>query len=72
MGKVPIMHHPMGAAQARDDYGRRVSEGFDRLPSCRRVEEDIVVFSETYKVHKAIVQVPVQVHPRPSDIAQRD
>ena len=42
LGRFQYMRLPMGVALAGDDYGRRVSEVLDCLPSCRRVVEDIV------------------------------
>ena len=55
-GRYQYLRLPFGVSHAGDDYGRRVSEVFDDLPNCRRVMEDVVVFSETYDAHLQLVR----------------
>jgi hypothetical protein len=47
-GGYQYLRLPLGVAHAGDDYCRRVSEVFDDLPNCRRIVEDILIFSATY------------------------
>jgi hypothetical protein len=42
---------PFGVAHAGDDYCGRVADVFDDLPNCRRIVEDILVYSATYEEH---------------------
>lgn len=55
-GRYQYLRLPFGVSHAGDDYGRRVSEVFDDLPACRRVVEDVVVFSKTYAEHVQLVR----------------
>jgi hypothetical protein len=50
-GRYQYLRLPFGVAHAGDDYCRRVSEVFDDLPNCRRIVEDILVYSATYEEH---------------------
>ncbi|KZS09590.1 Uncharacterized protein APZ42_026149 [Daphnia magna] len=61
------MYHrlPFGVCHAGDDYSRRVSAVFDDIPNCRRIIEDILIFSETYEEHVSLVK---QVFQRAADI----
>jgi hypothetical protein len=60
------MYHrlPFGVCHAGGDYSRRVSAIFDDIPNCRRIIEDILIFSETYEEHISLVQ---QVFQRAAD-----
>ena len=50
-GRYQYLRLPFGVAHAGDDYCRRVSEFFYDLPNCRRIVEDILVYSATYEEH---------------------
>ena len=54
-GRFQYLRLPFGVTHAGDDYARRVADVFDDLPSCRRVMEDVLVFSETYEEHVQLV-----------------
>ena len=49
-GRYMYRRLPFGICHVGDDYSRRVSAVFDDLPNCRRIIEDILIFSETYEV----------------------
>jgi hypothetical protein len=55
-GRYQYKRLPFGVSLAGDDYCRRVSEVFDDLENCRRVVEDILVFSKTYEEHLVLVR----------------
>lgn len=55
-GRYQYLRLPFGVSHAEGDYGRRVYEVFDDLPACRRVVEDVVVFSKTYAEHVQLVR----------------
>ena len=55
-GRYQYLRLPFGVAHAGDDYCRRVSEVFDDLPNCRRIIEDIVVYSAIYEEHVEVVR----------------
>jgi hypothetical protein len=63
-GRYMYRRLPFGVCHAGDDYSRRVSAVFDDIPNCRRIIEDILIFSETYEEHISLVQ---QVFQRAAD-----
>ena len=63
-GRYMYRRLPFGICHAGDDYSRRVSAVFDDLLNCRRIIEYILIFSETYEEHVALVR---QVFQRAAD-----
>jgi hypothetical protein len=63
-GRYMYRRLPFGICHAGDDYSRRVSAVFDDLFNCRCIIEDILIFSETYEEHVALVR---QVFQRAAD-----
>jgi hypothetical protein len=55
-GRYMYRRLPFGVCHAGDDYSRSVSDVFDDIPNCRRIIEDILIFSETYEEHISLVQ----------------
>jgi hypothetical protein len=55
-GRYQYRRLPFGITHAGDDYSRRVSEVFDDIPNCRRIVEDVMVFSATYEEHIELVR----------------
>jgi hypothetical protein len=55
-GRYMYRRLPFGICHVGDDYSRRVSAVFDDLPNCRRIIEDILIFSETYEEHVPLVR----------------
>jgi transposase InsO family protein len=55
-GRFKYNRLPFGVSLAGDDYGRRLANIFDDLPNCRRVVEDILVFSPTWEEHVDLVR----------------
>jgi hypothetical protein len=55
-GRYQYLRLPFGVTHAGDDYCRRVSEIFDDLRNCRRIVEDVLIFSATYNEHVEAVR----------------
>lgn len=55
-GLYKYLRLPFGVSLASDDYGRRLADVFDDLPNCRRVVEDVLVFSATWEEHVSLVR----------------
>ena len=55
-GRYKYLRLPFGVSLAGDDYGRRLADVFDDFPNCRRVVEDVLVFSATWTEHVDLVR----------------
>jgi hypothetical protein len=55
-GRYKYNRLPFGVSLAGDDYGRRLANIFDDFLNCRRVVEDILVFSPTWEEHVDLVR----------------
>jgi hypothetical protein len=55
-GRYKYLRLPFGVSLAGDDYGRRLADIFDDFPNCRRVVEDVLVFSATWDEHVSLVR----------------
>ncbi|XP_045025183.1 uncharacterized protein LOC123469907 [Daphnia magna] len=55
-GRYQYLRLPFGVTHAGDDYCRRVSEIFYDLSNCRRIVEDVLIFSATYDEHVKAVR----------------
>ena len=56
LGRYKYNRLPFGVSLAGDDYGRRLANIFDDFLNCRRVVEDILVFSPTWEEHVDLVR----------------
>ena len=54
-GRYQYKRLPFGVVHARDDYDRQVVDVFDDMYNCRRIVEDILIYSETYVEHLNLV-----------------
>ncbi|XP_057368277.1 uncharacterized protein K02A2.6-like [Daphnia carinata] len=55
-GRYRYLRLPFGISLAGDDYSRHLADVFDDFPNCRRVVEDVLVFSATWEEHVGLVR----------------
>ena len=63
-GRYQYERLPFGVVHAGDDYSRRLADVFDDIPNCRRIVEDILIFSKPYEEHLNLTNVTLL---RPAD-----
>lgn len=56
VGRYRYNRLPLAVSLAGDDYSTRLANIFEDFPNCRRVVEDILVFSVTWEKYVDLVQ----------------
>jgi len=63
VGRYQYLRLPFGVVRAIDNYCRQVADSFNDIPNTRRVSEDILIFSMTWKEHvEAVGQLFASEH----------